>query len=390
MRVEYGQLSASLAETVSGIEVVKSSAQEPAERRRFGEGARRFRDVFVKHGQIQARYLPPLFMAVALAIGFAHGAILVRSGMLTIGQLVEYMGLLGILRYPSFISIFTFVLVRLGIAGAERILELMLETTELDENVAGHRGEIRGEIEFEDVSFGYTADQPVLSGISFKVLPGETVAIVGQAGSGKSTLTQLVNRTYDTTAGRVLMDGLDVREWSLESLRSQISTIEQDVFLFSRSVADNIGFGLGQRAGRQEIERAAADAQADEFVAALPQGYDTEIGERGATLSGGQRQRIAIARALLTDPKVLILDDSTSAIDSATEDHIQRALARVAEGRTTFIITHRLSQIRWADRVVVLERGRMVDSGRHDELIVRCELYRRIFAHYDDIPQVAA
>jgi ATP-binding cassette, subfamily B, bacterial len=213
---------------------------------------------------------------------------------------------------------------------------------------------------------------------------------VGQTGAGKSTLTKLVNRIYDVDSGRILVDGVDVRDWSLDSLRSQISTIEQDVFLFSRSIAENIAFSLGQRAGRAAIERAARDAQAHGFITGFTDGYETVIGERGVTLSGGQRQRLAIARALLTDPRILILDDSTSAIDSATEDEIQKAIHRLLEGRTTLLITHRLSQIRWADRILVLREGALLDQGTHAELMARCEPYRRIFTRYDGATPIGA
>jgi ATP-binding cassette subfamily B protein len=223
----------------------------------------------------------------------------------------------------------------------------------------------------------------MLKNISFRARPGETVAIVGQTGAGKSTLTQLVNRTYDVSAGRVLIDGVDVREWSMQSLRSQISTIEQDIFLFSRTIAENIAFGAAGAATREQIERAAREAQAHEFITSFPDGYDTVVGERGVTLSGGQRQRIAIARAFLTNPRILILDDSTSAIDSATEDHIQRAMRRILDGRTTLLITHRISQIRWADRILVLRRGELVGQGSHEELLATSEAYRRIFARYE-------
>jgi ATP-binding cassette subfamily B protein len=222
-----------------------------------------------------------------------------------------------------------------------------------------------------------------LDNVSFTASPGETVAIVGQTGSGKSTLTKLVNRTYDVEAGRITIDGVDVSEWNLDSLRSQISTIEQDVFLFSRSIAGNIAFGLGQKATPSTIERAAHDAQAHDFITSFKDGYETVIGERGVTLSGGQRQRLAIARALLTDPRILILDDSTSAIDSATEDKIQQAINRILEGRTTLLITHRLSQIRRADKILVLEKGKVIDQGTHHELLARCALYQRIFARYE-------
>jgi ATP-binding cassette, subfamily B, bacterial len=241
---------------------------------------------------------------------------------------------------------------------------------------------MRGEIIFEHVTFSY-GTTPVLKDISFRAEPGQTIAIVGQTGAGKSTLTKLVNRIYDVNEGRVLIDGIDVRDWNLDSLRSQISTIEQDIFLFSRSIAENIAYGLGQKADRGAIEAAAKDAQAHNFIMSFRDGYETEIGERGVTLSGGQRQRIAIARALLTDPRILILDDSTSAIDSATEDEIQKAIRRVLQGRTTLLITHRLSQIRWADKILVLRKGELIDQGTHEELLARCETYRRIFTHSD-------
>jgi ATP-binding cassette subfamily B protein len=208
------------------------------------------------------------------------------------------------------------------------------------------------------------------------------VAIVGLTGWGKTTLTRLINRIFDVSSGRVLVDGIDVRDWSMESLRSQISTIEQDIFLFSRTLKENIAFGFAG-ASQKEVERAAREAQAHDFIAAFPEGYETEVGERGVTLSGGQRQRIAIARAFLTNPRILILDDSTSAIDSATEDQIQRAMQRISRERTTFIITHRLSQIRWADRILVLRKGGLVDQGNHEELMARSPDYHRIFARYE-------
>ncbi len=380
-REQFGALNASLTETIAGIEVVKAYAQEWQERRKFTAQIRRYRDLFVQEGEIRARYLPLLMFTIARAFAFLHSLWLWAQGSITLGEVVAFNGLVSLLDFPTFISIFTFSLVQLGIASAGRILTLINTETELDENEAGVRQPIRGEVVFDHVSFAYDG-APVLKDISFHVRPGETIAIVGQTGSGKSTLTKLINRIYDVTAGRVLIDGVDVRDWSLESLRSQVSTIEQDVFLFSRSIAENIAFGL-PAADREAIERAAREAQAHEFIIGFDRGYETEVGERGVTLSGGQRQRVAIARAFLTDPRILILDDSTSAIDSATEDQIQRAMRRISQERTTFLITHRLSQIRWADRILVLRRGELVDQGTHDELMARCEPYRNIFARYD-------
>jgi ATP-binding cassette subfamily B protein len=220
--------------------------------------------------------------------------------------------------------------------------------------------------------------EPVLQNISFKVKPGQTVAIVGQTGAGKTSLVKLLNRTYDVAEGQVFIDGVDVRDWNLASLRSQISIIEQDIFLFTRNVSENIAFGKPEST-QSEIEAAAKSAQADDFIKGFDKGYETVVGERGVTLSGGQRQRIALARAFLTEPHILILDDSTSAIDSATEDRIQRAISNAARGRTTFIITHRLSQIRWADLIIVLRKGRIAAIGTHDELMETSEAYSRIF-----------
>lgn len=381
IRARFGDLNAGLNETISGIEVVKSTAQEAQEKKRFAKNAATVRDFYVKEGQVQARYLPILFFGFALTAAFALGLWMVRQGQMDVGQLVAYMGLMGVLRFPTFISIFTFSLVQLGLAGAKRILTLIGEETELDENKGGHAADIRGDIRFDGVYFGFgTTD--VLREIDFHVRPGQTVAIVGQTGAGKTTLTKLVNRTYDVTDGAITIDGVDLRRWDLARLRAQISTIEQDVFLFSRSIRDNIAFGLGNKATDDAITQAAKDAQAHDFIMGFKDGYDTVIGERGVTLSGGQRQRLAIARALLTDPAILILDDSTSAIDSATEDKIQQAINRVLEGRTTFLITHRLSQIRRADLILMLHQGAVVDSGSHTELMARNELYRRIFARY--------
>ncbi len=380
-REQFGVMNAGMTEAVAGIEVVKANVRERYEWDKFTGNARRFRDYFVRQGIIQARYLPMLMFSLCWGAGLFHALLLWRSGAVTLGNVVAFMGLFGTLRFTTFISIFSFNLAQLGMASAGRIINMINTETELDENREGVDQEIRGQVVFDGVSFGYNGS-PVLENISFQARPGETVAIVGQTGSGKTTLTRLINRIFDTTSGAVLIDGVNVQDWSLKALRSQISTIEQDVFLFSRTLRENISFGQAE-AGREEIEGAAREAQADGFINSFPEGYETVIGERGVTLSGGQRQRIAIARAFLTNPKILILDDSTSAIDSATEDQIQQAMRRISSERTTFIITHRLSQIRWADRILVLDKGKLIDQGNHEELLERSAEYRRIFSRYE-------
>jgi ATP-binding cassette subfamily B protein len=380
-RQSFGVMNAGLEETISGIEVVKASARELFERAKFRNNARAYRDWFAKQGQVEATYLPMLFYGFALGFTFLHAMYLNQVGQLTIPQVISVMALMAILRFPIFISVFSFSLMQLGVASAGRILKVINTETEMDENEGGYEAAIKGEIIFENVTF---ADElgTMLEDISFHVAPGETVAIVGMTGSGKSKLTELINRTYDVSSGRVLIDGIDVREWSLSSLRSQISRIEQDVFLFTRTIAENIAFGA-PNASREEIEKAAKEAQAHDFIMSFNEGYETKVGERGVTLSGGQRQRIALARAFLSNPRILVLDDSTSAIDSKTEDEIQKAIRRAQQGRTTLLITHRLSQIRWADHILVIDKGRVIARGAHEDLLISSPEYRRIFARYD-------
>jgi ATP-binding cassette, subfamily B, bacterial len=378
VRESFGVMNTHLSEALDGVEIMKGAAQEGAEVERFRINARRVRAANVRQGDLEARFVPLLMMALALGIGTFHAILLYRHGLLQVGDVVAYMGLLLMLDFPTWTSIWAYSQISLGLAGARRILELMNRENNLDQNEGGYAGGMQGEVEFRDVCFAYNEAEPMLDQVSFKVKPGQTVAIVGQTGSGKTSLMKLVNRTYDATCGQVLVDGRDVREWDLAALRQQISIIEQDIFLFSRSIAENIGFGK-PGADTAEIEAAARAAQAEEFIQGFEKKYETVIGERGVTLSGGQRQRIALGRAFLTDPRILILDDSTSAIDSATEDLIQRAIAAAARGRTTFIITHRLSQIRWADLIIVLRKGRVAAIGTHEELMKTSEAYARIF-----------
>ncbi len=390
VRETFGEMNTHLSETLDGVEIMKGAAQEGAETETFVTNARRVRDAFVRQGDIEARFTPTLLYGLALAGGLIHALILFRMGLLDTGGVIAYFGLLRMLDFPTYSSSFAYTQVSLGISSARRILELMNDERNLDQNTEGYSAPIRGEIEFRNVSFAYPAEarldpsvsghagELVLQDVSFKVKPGQTIAIVGQTGAGKTSLVRLINRTYDVSRGQVLVDGVDVRDWNLASLRSQISMIEQDIFLFSRSISDNIAFGQ-PGATRGQVLDAADAAQATEFIETFDQKYETVIGERGVTLSGGQRQRLALARAFLTDPHILILDDSTSAIDSATEDRIQRAIASAAQGRTTILITHRLSQIRWADLIIVLRQGRVAAMGTHEELMKKSETYGRIF-----------
>lgn len=383
VRRTFGELNARLSEAIDGIEVIKGAAREKEEVSRFSSNASAFRDVFVRQGQIEARYLPLLLMGLAVAGAFLHAMILYQEGALGPGDVVAYVGLINLFNFPVFASLFAYSQVSLGMAGARRILDLIEEKTELDRNPEGYQGQLEGAVEFRSASFAYPEADFALRDISFEVEAGQTVAIVGQTGAGKTTLAKLINRTLDVNQGQVLVDGVDVRDWDLAALRRQISIIEQDVFLFSKTIAENIAFGVPE-ASHEEIVAAARAAQAHDFIEEFNDGYESKVGERGATLSGGQRQRIALARAFLTDPKILVLDDATSAIDSQTEDNIQQAIFKAAEGRTTLLITHRLSQIRWADLIIVLRKGEIAACGSHEDLMQTSESYRRIFTQYKD------
>lgn len=388
VRAAFGHMNAHLAETLDGIEVVKGTAQEQREAQEFDELVKNVRDRFIEQGDIEARYIAILLLGIAVFAALAHAVYLEMTGAITTGQIVQFVGQTALYGFPVFTSQTSLARIALGYAGAERILAVITDETDLDRNEDGYNQKINGAVSFENVDFGYL-NEPVLHNLSFNIKPGETVAIVGQTGAGKSTVTKLLNRTYDVDKGVIRVDDVDVRDWQLDALRSQISIIEQEIFLFSRSIADNIRFGMPD-APLDDIVAAAKRAQAHEFIMGLPEQYETVIGQRGVTLSGGQRQRLAIARAFLTDPAILVLDDSTSAIDSATEDKIQRAIWEASQNRTTILITHRLSQIRWADHIIVLKQGYIEAQGKHEDLLENAPAYQRIFARYDEPSGVAA
>ncbi|MFN8388249.1 MAG: ABC transporter ATP-binding protein, partial [Anaerolineales bacterium] len=289
VRASFGTMNTHLSESLDGVEVVKGASQENAEVDKFVMNASRVRDAFVKQGDLEGRYVAMLLLGSAYAFGLFHALLLFRNGLIDVGAVVAYFGLLRLLEFPTFTSTFAYSQLSLGLSGARRILELMNRETNLDQNAQGYAHPMRGEVEFRNVGFAYDGE-PVLEDISFKVKQGQTVAVVGQTGAGKTSLVKLINRTYDTTHGQILIDGVDVRDWNLASLRSQISMIEQDIFLFTRSVSDNIAFGK-PGATQSEIEAAAQSAQADDFIHSFDKGYETIVGERGVTLSGGQRQR---------------------------------------------------------------------------------------------------
>jgi ATP-binding cassette subfamily B protein len=310
----------------------------------------------------------------------AYGGWLVTRDQLTLGSIAAFTSYIVLLQIPFRLFGFFLILGQRARASAERILELLDERSDLPEaDDARPLLNPRGEVSFEGVRFGYGSGRDLLTDVSFRVDAGETVALVGATGSGKSTVTRLIPRFYDVREGAVRLDGRDVRDATLDSVRAAVATVTDEPMLFAASVADNIAYAR-PGAGRADIERAAQAAQAAEFIEALPGGYDTVIGEKGASLSGGQRQRLAIARALLADPAVLILDDATSAIDVAVEERIHRALDALLAGRTTVVVAHRLSTIALADRVLFLEEGRIAAEGTHAELMGSVPGYAEVLA----------
>jgi ABC-type multidrug transport system fused ATPase/permease subunit len=370
-------------ENIVGVHVVKSFAQESQEEGKFRGRSEAVFDQTIKANRQRALYVPLISWVplVAQAVVLLVGARMVTSGELTVGGFVAFNLYLGMLVMPLRSLGMWIGQAQRATAAGERIFQIMDEP----EEVADKPGAVElprggGHIRFEGVGFEYLPGRPVLEQIDLDVPPGRTIALIGHTGSGKTTLTSLVPRFYDVTSGRLTVDGVDVRDVTLRSLRSAIGVISQDTFLFSATVGENITFGAPDLS-EDEVEHAARLAQAHEFVERLPQGYDTVIGERGITLSGGQRQRLAIARAIAVDPRILILDDATASVDATTEARIRLGLRQAMKGRTTLIIAHRLSTISLADEIVVVDGGRIVARGEHADLLATNDVYRDIYEH---------
>ena len=370
-------------ENIVGVRVVKSFAQEPRQLERFAAGTERIFRQAIRAARLQATYVP--FMStlpnLAMAAVVLAGGYRVVHNDLSLGAFFEVNGYLLLLVVPlRSIGMWVGQYQR-AIASGERIFEVLdYERDILDNPGAEPLRAGPGQIRMAGVRFGYDAERPVLHDIELDIAPGRTVALIGPTGCGKTTLTTLIPRFYDVQAGTIELDGQDVRSVTLQSLRAAVGIVSQDTFLFSTTVAENIAVGT-PAAPPEQIVTAARQAQAHEFLCDLPDGYDTVVGERGLSLSGGQRQRIAIARALLMNPRVLILDDATASVDASTEARIKLALREVMKGRTTVIIAHRLSTISLADEVVVLDKGRIVARGAHDELVETSPVYREIHDH---------
>jgi ATP-binding cassette subfamily B protein len=377
LREAVGDLNTRLENNLSGIEVIKTAATEPYEADRVEESSRTYLDRSLDVVRLDAFYNPTMDLLAGLSFvaTFVLGGywLLVGtppflSGDLLVGEFVTFLfltqrfvdPLAGVGRIVN-----SYENAR---ASGERVFGLVGRTVSVADRPNARPLSIRGRVEFDDVAFAYREGTPVLSGVSFVAEPGETVALVGETGAGKSTVAKLLLRLYDVTGGVVRVDGIDVRDVQLADLRDAVGYVSQDVFLFDGTVRENISYGSFD-ATDEMVEAAAKAAEAHEFVLDLPDGYDTRVGERGVKLSGGQRQRLSIARAMLQDPEILVLDEATSAVDTATELAIQRGLARLTENRTTFVVAHRLSTVRDADAILVLEGGRVIERGTHDDLL---------------------
>jgi ATP-binding cassette subfamily B protein len=370
-------------ENIVGVHVVKSFAQEPAEQAKFERRSALVFEQTVKTNRQRAFYVPamaflPLLAQAAVVL---VGGRRVVEGELSLGSFIAFNLLLAMLVQPLRMLGMWIGQAQRATASGERIFEIVDEAEDVaNPDEPRDLPDGPGRVRFEHVTFGYDPQRPVLEDVDLELEPGKTVALIGHTGSGKTTLASLIPRFYDVQFGRVTIDGADVRDVTLRSLRAEIGVVSQDPFLFSASVRENIAFGA-EHATDEQVERAARLAQAHEFIAALPEGYDTVIGERGITLSGGQRQRVAIARALVVDPRVLILDDATASVDATTEMRIRAGLREAARGRTTIIVAHRLSTIALADEIVVLDGGGVAARGTHDTLVDTNDVYREIYEH---------
>ena len=379
VRRKLGDLMSTVQQNLVGIRVVKAFTRENEEITKFQEANTNYFNAVVETAKIRAKYLPTLalFIGMSALTVFWYGGILVINGALTLGTLVAFYSYILLLVFPfRFLGFFS-VFFQNAMASADRIKEILSAEDVVEKDGAVELKDVKGHIVFDHVYFKY-GDEYILEDVSFEIKPGEKVAIVGTVGSGKSTIIKLIPRFYDVTKGRILIDGIDVRDLKLSSLREKIGLVPQETFLFGGTILQNITFG-NPKATMDRIVECAKLANIHDFITRLPKGYYTEIGERGITLSGGQKQRLAIARALLKDPKIVILDDSTSSVDLKTEHDIQVALERALKGRTSILITQRIPTIKKADKIIVIDNKRVVGIGTHEELYKSNDVYRKIY-----------
>ncbi len=376
-----GELVTALQENLSGQAVVKAFAAEKYEEQKFAVKTRELADAGFYSDRMEAgnNAANTFFFTLMTGLILGLGGRDVIHGNLTLGEFTEFLFLMSMLNGPMRRSAWIINTFPRAVSGGERIFQVLDAQSPVQEKPGAMVLELAsGRVDFEQVSFSYDTLSPVLKQVDFHAPPGQVTAILGAPGSGKSTVVHLIPRFYDATEGTVRIDGVDIREFTLESLRRNVGIVAQDIFLFGATIRENIAYWVAD-AGLEDVTRAAKVAQLHDFISSLPEGYDTWVGERGATLSGGQRQRLAIARTILLDPPVLILDDSTSSVDVETERQIRRAMAEVVKGRTTFIIAHRLSTVQHADKILVMQDGAIAEEGTHAELYTRGGLYREIY-----------